>query len=154
MPCISYETPGEIAASLTADHRRQEQEFEHNSTLAETFCKTMQEIEELDGRLYGHNLNFKLMDRLPFAARTWWGAHRNRDRDRLIKDFKKLKTKGQRSAAFKKLTVYEQKLIDTWLEEVNDVAAERAAEQERLGRLKQSGLSKLTPPERKALGLD
>lgn len=149
MPCRYDPTPEEEARWARQQREEAEQNFLHNSTLAEMFCKTMQELESLDSRL---TLNFKIVDRLPAEAQKWWTDHKRRDFDRLVKDFKKFKTSAQRSAALKKLTPYEQKLIDEWVSEVNDIAAERAIEERSTEQKIAEVLEKLTPDERALLG--
>lgn len=105
MPCRVDESPSEI-------RERAEEDFTHNSRLAEIFCETMREIEEIsEGLTRSGRLNFVIMERLPQKAITWWNQHKARDKKRVEAEVAAVNEKPDRKAALAKLSPYERKLL-------------------------------------------
>lgn len=102
MPCRTDDYPS-TPDECKRERERQEDDFNHNSRLAEIFCATMQALEN-SGRK-------SLPKWIPSAANQWWRDHKARDKSRLDAEMAVLKVKKDREAALEKLTPYERKLL-------------------------------------------
>ncbi|MDE1830198.1 MAG: hypothetical protein KGI25_07730 [Thaumarchaeota archaeon] len=108
MPCRN-DFPEPSAEEIRCSY---EKLFLHDSTLAEIFCQTMQEIEQVsEGLARSGRINFTLMDRMPSRARKWWNEHKERDRQRIEAEMAAARKEASREAALAKLTPYERKLL-------------------------------------------
>lgn len=101
MPCRTEVDPEQ-------ERRQLEENFMHDSKLADLFCQVMSQLEEIGD---ANRLNFKVIERMPTKALVWWEEHKERDRKRVAAELEKATTKKQIKDALAKLTPRERRLL-------------------------------------------
>lgn len=100
MPCRTDDpTPNEI-------RNAHEQEFLHNSTLAEIFCSVMLKLEAMD-----EGFADPFIGQLPMKAQKWWAEHVKRDREKVNAERIAMERDEAIEQALNKLTPAERKLL-------------------------------------------
>lgn len=100
MPCRTDDpTPSELRSTY-------EEEFTHNSKLAEIFCATMLKLEAMD-----EGSSDPIILLLPKKAQAWWNLHKERDRKRVAAERKVMEREQAIENALGKLTPEERKLL-------------------------------------------
>ena len=83
-----------------------EEEFTHDSKLAEIFCATMLKLEAID-----EGSSDPIILLLPKKAQAWWNQHKERDRKKVATERKAMEREQAIENALSKLSPEERKLL-------------------------------------------
>ena len=101
MPCRTEEpSPSEL-------RHMYEKEFTHDSKLAEIFCSTMLQLEQIE-----KDSGVTILYMLPTRAQNWWTDHKERDRKRVNDERMELERVQKVATALAKLTPEKRNLLN------------------------------------------